>query len=243
MPGGLTRVTASLDSLVVSMQHGGGSKDTWVLADAPAPHFSLLRSAAGPLPVSRATFDLPSRVADNLYWLGRYLERFEAAARARRACRDCTRRLIRGIRPLRVPPPSTSARFSEGWRVAAGRVGGQSETSLEPRPVCESDHSIANRNANLRAGARVRSGAWRCLLRDRISADAWRVLKQLDTAVHRNAAARTAARQLGAGSARPRGDFALRVQRPRHREHDPRPRLALPRHGPPPGTRRLQTVS
>src|SRR5665213_1615406 len=28
MPGGLTRVTTSLDSLVVSMKHGGGSKDT-----------------------------------------------------------------------------------------------------------------------------------------------------------------------------------------------------------------------
>ena len=33
MPGGLTRITSSLDSLVVSMQHGGGSKDTWVLAE------------------------------------------------------------------------------------------------------------------------------------------------------------------------------------------------------------------
>ena len=42
MPGGLTRVSASLDSLVVSMQRGGGSKDTWVLADGPTPQFSLL---------------------------------------------------------------------------------------------------------------------------------------------------------------------------------------------------------
>ncbi|MES1258508.1 MAG: circularly permuted type 2 ATP-grasp protein, partial [Acidobacteriota bacterium] len=81
MPGGLTRLGSSLDSLVVSMQHGGGSKDSWVLAESPAPDFTLLRRAAGPLPVSRATFDLPSRVADNLYWLGRYLERFENAVR------------------------------------------------------------------------------------------------------------------------------------------------------------------
>ena len=46
MPGGLTRITSSLDSLVVSMQHGGGSKDTWVLADGPAPQFSLLRQSS-----------------------------------------------------------------------------------------------------------------------------------------------------------------------------------------------------
>jgi len=31
MPGGLTRVSSASDSLVVSMQRGGGSKDTWVL--------------------------------------------------------------------------------------------------------------------------------------------------------------------------------------------------------------------
>ena len=30
MPGGLTRVSPSPDTPVVSMQHGGGSKDTWV---------------------------------------------------------------------------------------------------------------------------------------------------------------------------------------------------------------------
>ena len=32
MPGGLTRVSPSADTPVVSMQHGGGSKDTWVLS-------------------------------------------------------------------------------------------------------------------------------------------------------------------------------------------------------------------
>ena len=32
MPGGLTRVSSGPDALVVSMQRGGGSKDTWVLA-------------------------------------------------------------------------------------------------------------------------------------------------------------------------------------------------------------------
>src|SRR4029077_2704219 len=35
MPGGLTRVTASADTMVVSMQQGGGSKDTWVLSSGP----------------------------------------------------------------------------------------------------------------------------------------------------------------------------------------------------------------
>ena len=67
------------------MQHGGGSKDTWVLADGPRPQFSLLRPASTPLEVNRATFDLPSRVADNLFWLGRYVERVEMVVRVARA--------------------------------------------------------------------------------------------------------------------------------------------------------------
>src|SRR5205823_6653369 len=34
MPGGLTRVTASAETMVVSLQKGGNSKDTWVLSEA-----------------------------------------------------------------------------------------------------------------------------------------------------------------------------------------------------------------
>jgi uncharacterized circularly permuted ATP-grasp superfamily protein len=37
MPGGLTRVALRKGSLVVNSSQGGGSKDTWVLDDAPAP--------------------------------------------------------------------------------------------------------------------------------------------------------------------------------------------------------------
>jgi uncharacterized circularly permuted ATP-grasp superfamily protein len=37
MPGGLTRVALKKGSLVVNSSQGGGSKDTWVLADAPSP--------------------------------------------------------------------------------------------------------------------------------------------------------------------------------------------------------------
>jgi uncharacterized circularly permuted ATP-grasp superfamily protein len=37
LPGGLTRVALKRDSLVVNSSQGGGSKDTWVLADSPVP--------------------------------------------------------------------------------------------------------------------------------------------------------------------------------------------------------------
>ena len=43
IPGGLARVSSSIDTPVVSMQRGGGSKDTWVLSDEPVDTFSLQR--------------------------------------------------------------------------------------------------------------------------------------------------------------------------------------------------------
>ncbi|MBP3953944.1 circularly permuted type 2 ATP-grasp protein [Gemmata sp. G18] len=81
MPGGLTRVSASSDTTVVSMQRGGGSKDTWVLADAEVSDFSLLPAAGYRVALTRSGGDLPSRAADNLFWLGRYAERAEGLTR------------------------------------------------------------------------------------------------------------------------------------------------------------------
>jgi uncharacterized circularly permuted ATP-grasp superfamily protein/uncharacterized alpha-E superfamily protein len=80
MPGGLVRVADS-DGPVVSMQRGGHSKDAWVLSDEPVDTFSMLRPRNEPLLLQRGSADLPSRVGDNLFWLGRYIERAENIAR------------------------------------------------------------------------------------------------------------------------------------------------------------------
>ncbi|MCP5143431.1 MAG: circularly permuted type 2 ATP-grasp protein [Gammaproteobacteria bacterium] len=82
MPGGLTRVAADADPRVVSMQRGGSSKDTWVLADGPVDtQFTLLRSTVTPADLVRNAGGLSSRVAENLFWFGRYAERSEDVAR------------------------------------------------------------------------------------------------------------------------------------------------------------------
>src|SRR6202011_5478058 len=49
MPGGLARVSSSLDTPVVSMQRGGGSKDTWVLSSRPVSTFTLQRPRDQPV--------------------------------------------------------------------------------------------------------------------------------------------------------------------------------------------------
>src|SRR2546428_5989577 len=81
MPGGLTRVASGADTRLISMQRGGSSKDTWVLATGPVNTFSLLRRSIGPDELVRTGTNLSSRVVENLFWFGRYCERCDASAR------------------------------------------------------------------------------------------------------------------------------------------------------------------
>lgn len=85
MPGGLSRVSADPNRFVITMQSGGISKDTWVIADGPVDTFSLLPAPSAVLRPARPPGGVPSRVADHLYWLGRYAERLEQMVRVLRA--------------------------------------------------------------------------------------------------------------------------------------------------------------
>ena len=91
LPGGLVRV-ADAEGPVVSMQRGGNSKDAWVLWDQPVDTFSMLRPRHQAVELRRGSADLPSRAADNLFWLGRYAERSECIARLLRCLMARVRR-------------------------------------------------------------------------------------------------------------------------------------------------------
>jgi uncharacterized circularly permuted ATP-grasp superfamily protein/uncharacterized alpha-E superfamily protein len=84
IPGGLVRVAEAEGpgkGSVVSMQRGGHSKDAWVLWDSPVDTFSMLRPRSEPVDLRRVERAVPSSVADNVFWLGRYVERAENIAR------------------------------------------------------------------------------------------------------------------------------------------------------------------
>ena len=80
IPGGLVRV-AEMEGSVVSMQRGGHSKDAWVLWDSPVDTFSMLHPRTEPVALRRESPGVPSSVADNVFWLGRYVERAESISR------------------------------------------------------------------------------------------------------------------------------------------------------------------
>ncbi len=80
MPGGLTRVGAKQNSTAIANRFGAVSKDTWIIASEPEKH-EILSSQLGVNDGYTEGAELPSRVVENLFWMGRYMERAENSLR------------------------------------------------------------------------------------------------------------------------------------------------------------------
>ncbi|MBT2186347.1 circularly permuted type 2 ATP-grasp protein [Sphingobium nicotianae] len=79
MPGGFARLAAHDDMRAVLMGEGDMSADVCIVADEPQSSMTLLESA--PVTIRRIAGTLPSKAADNFFWLARYLERGEMVLR------------------------------------------------------------------------------------------------------------------------------------------------------------------
>ena len=88
MPGGLTRAAPEKGAFVVSNRVGVISKDTWVLSPTVEKHASLWLETTHHENAFESTHYLPSRAAENLFWVGRYAERAEETARLLRTVID-----------------------------------------------------------------------------------------------------------------------------------------------------------
>lgn len=88
MPGGLTRSSAERDIFKVSNQLGGISKDTWVLSPEPEAQLNIDFKTIEFDDYERKPTAIPSRAAENLYWVGRYTERAKNTCRYLRVVID-----------------------------------------------------------------------------------------------------------------------------------------------------------
>jgi uncharacterized circularly permuted ATP-grasp superfamily protein/uncharacterized alpha-E superfamily protein len=84
MHGGLVRVAETISPMELSINAGFCSKDLWVLADGPVDDVTLLAAEDKAVPLKRTGALFPSRVADNLYWLGQAIERADFLTRVYR---------------------------------------------------------------------------------------------------------------------------------------------------------------
>ncbi len=85
MPGGLAMSLDGTPGVAMSAMDGH-SRDVWITSEEEqaAPHITLMRPAAEVAHVLRTGAGLRSRIADNLYWLGRYCERADWVMRLMR---------------------------------------------------------------------------------------------------------------------------------------------------------------
>ena len=184
LPGALTRVAGrdsdrpgdpgrSAQDPWLSMQNGSASVDTWVIASGAVDDSSLL-----PQPLTAAELtgwhrSVSSRAAENMYWLGRYTERAENAARLVRVTlehlHDASEPALRllgelagfhGLVARGVPGPLKSLRVFERALVQGLSAGSNSTTSVS--------HSLRR----LRECAKA--------LRERLSPEHWKLIQDVD---------------------------------------------------------------
>ena len=80
MTGGLARTSQTSSRGPITNRTGAIAKDTWVLSTEPETLGGFWLTGA-PTPAAEPAAPLPSRAAENMFWLGRYSERAEAAVR------------------------------------------------------------------------------------------------------------------------------------------------------------------
>lgn len=152
---------------------GGRTRDVWVSSAEAIPHHSTsrLQSTLVEPKITRGGLGLRSRVADNLFWLGRYVERA-----------DWTMRLVRGALS-RLDVDNSALQHRETLIKALDVLLSKDEDFVELR---HEDAAIEQRARALISGrgrlyglietiSSIHQVAY--LIRDRLSAELWRTLQ------------------------------------------------------------------
>jgi uncharacterized circularly permuted ATP-grasp superfamily protein/uncharacterized alpha-E superfamily protein len=170
MTGGFCRISDRLDARAVSMGEGVQSADVWVLADRPVDKFTLL-PAPDKVPIRRTYGVLPSRAADNLFWLGRYLERCEATLRIAR----CLASRLIDADAMRGDVAGTVTRLERmlaAWGAQPIKaVGKNSRAFLLGAVMDDNDECYGSALSLVKEAVRTASS-----IRERLSSDMWRLI-------------------------------------------------------------------
>jgi uncharacterized circularly permuted ATP-grasp superfamily protein/uncharacterized alpha-E superfamily protein len=172
MPGGFVRIAESADARAVSLQRGAATADAWVLAHGPVAETTLLPTPER-IVVQRTSGLLPSRAADNLFWVGRYVERAEA-----------TLRLVRALMNRAADADETATAVTSGivsqleaWNAVPDKTG-EASAALIAR-IALTRAALPGSLPSLTVAARSAAS----VIRDRFSPDAWRAINDLATMI------------------------------------------------------------
>jgi uncharacterized circularly permuted ATP-grasp superfamily protein/uncharacterized alpha-E superfamily protein len=178
MPGGLARVNTEMSSIHVSSSAGAVAKDVWVLAgDAEEAGWAEWSGRAQPslVPVRPPAIVAP-RVADNLFWIGRYAERAECAARLLRVADD----LVEDHATRPGTPGEAAMRAMVDAAAAITMV--LPEADQPPRQHVRRMVADATQPGTVAwAAERLNESSQR--VRDQLSYDIWHVLSRLERTI------------------------------------------------------------
>ena len=208
MQGGFARIGQAPEPSAIGMQHGGTAADVWVVSPRRVETVTMLPAAAGPYSRVRPGV-LPSRAGDNLYWLGRYVERAEGAMR-----------LVRAYHVRLAETADPEAPLADYFADYLDSLGLDPEEPVPPALAAMLDSAIVS------AGC----------VRDRFSVDGWSALNDLAKTTRRLAERVTPGRRRRPRHERAAAQD-LGLLRPRAREHVPLHRLAVPVDRPQPRMR------
>src|SRR5580700_7163976 len=170
MPGGFCRIAEQPDARAVSMGDGARAADVWVISDRAVPATTLL-PAVDTVRIRRIAGWVPSRAADNLFWLGRYLERAEATLRLVRALATSLRDPGKGSSPV-----LHSVERIQRLLVAWGAIS--QTTRTQPAKIAvealQSEERFGSALSLVRSAQRTATS-----LRERLSPDAWQVITEM----------------------------------------------------------------
>ena len=163
----------------ISMQRGGSSsKDTWIPSATPVEELSLLHATSQSVELRRTGNNLPSRLADNFFWLGRYSERADATSRLLRSA------LLRfnpertgGALPLLTPLLQTLEIQGQLPGISAKPELWANAEAFEAE-LLAAIFDLARPGSLRQTAEHLQRLAM--LVRDRTSNDMWRVLSQID---------------------------------------------------------------
>lgn len=176
MPGGLGRANASPDGLFLVGEESAVSKDVWVIGGKDAVEPAPPKMPDPPLKIRRGGIDLPSRLFDDIYWLGRYTERCGGAGRLVRV----------GLEPITDEGSQVAPEVDDAIRkvlvslLLTSPAAARNESFEGVLLAAVYDRS---RDNSIRAClARIHSLT--SASRSRLSSDTWNTLRRL-TAVHK----------------------------------------------------------
>jgi uncharacterized circularly permuted ATP-grasp superfamily protein/uncharacterized alpha-E superfamily protein len=169
MPGGFCRIAEQLDARAVSMGDGARAADVWVVSDKAVSPTTLL-PAGDTVRIRRIAGVVPSRAADNLFWLGRYLERAEA-----------TLRLVRALGMQRDSGKGSSTAPHSVERIqrllvtwGAASQASRTQPSKVAAEALQAEDKFGSALSLVRSAQRTAT-----TLRERLSPDAWQVITEM----------------------------------------------------------------